>query len=48
MVGYGGIPRGDSAVTRILSTLALVPLCLAALVAMALIAGIIELSEGLK
>lgn len=34
--------------TRLITTLALVPLCLAALVDMALIAGIIELSEVFK
>ena len=33
---------------RLLATLTLVPMCLAALVIMALVAGIIELSEGLK
>jgi len=34
--------------TRLIATLTLVPLCLSALFVMALVAGIIELSEGLK
>ena len=34
--------------TRLVATLALVPLCLSALFVMALVAGIIELSEELK